>query len=71
MKTLKECLEAYPDRTDKVRTGNYRVYEELLKQVRDEPLYILEIGTGLAGGVRGFSDYFPNGKFYTIEIDKS
>ena len=71
MKTFKECFEQYPNRTDKVKTMNYTVYEELLKNVRNKPLYILEIGTGLAGSARAFSEYYPNSIVYTIEIDKS
>ena len=46
----------------------YKVYEEYFKDVREEPLNFLEIGTFNGASTRAFYDYFPNANIYTIDI---
>ena len=62
------CRIAAGHDTDK--GGAYtRAYHGLLKDVRDQPLRLLEIGLYNGGSLRMFRDYLPEATLHGIDID--
>jgi len=62
------CRIAASHDTDKGQQYT-RAYYDLLKDVRDEPLRLLEIGLYNGGSMRMFREFLPNATLHGIDID--
>ena len=63
---------AIASQTDKSSVANdyTSVYEHYFAPLREEPLYILELGVAeKAGSLRLWSEYFPNAQIFGIDCD--
>lgn len=65
---LKELFDNYDCDKGTSKHHYYKDYEPYFKELRNEPLNFLEIGTFNGASTRAFHDYFPNANIYTIDI---
>jgi predicted O-methyltransferase YrrM len=68
MHELKKLFDKYQCDKGTEKHHYYKEYETYFENKRNEPLNILEIGTFKGASTAAFSDYFPNGTIYTIDI---
>lgn len=54
--------------TDKIESGLLKEYETFFKEIKDEKLKILEVGTYKGGSLLWAKDYFSNSKIFGIDI---
>jgi len=54
--------------TDKLENGLLEEYEELFKDVKNEPLSYLEVGVYKGGSLLWAKDFFTKGKIYGMDI---
>lgn len=73
--TLVELFEKYKgdtcfDGTDKLTTHSYGdVYTNIVSQIKTNSPNILEIGIAGGYGIKAFSEYFPAGNIFGIDIE--
>ena len=68
MHELRKLFDKYHCDKGTEKHHYYKEYEPYFKSKKEEPLNILEIGTFKGASTAAFSDYFPNGTVYTIDI---
>ena len=73
---LSLIAEKYKDLTDKCPTTSYwrkhtytEFYGPLLEHMQSSPVNVLEIGVRRGGSLLMWSDFFPNGTVYGVDID--
>jgi len=53
--------------TDKPGNGYTKVYYEIMKDVREEPVNMFEIGIYFGASIKMWEEFFPNGKIFGID----
>jgi hypothetical protein len=54
-------------KTDKPGNGYTKLYYELFKEFRNDPVHFFEIGIYFGASIKMWHDFFPNGKIYGID----
>jgi hypothetical protein len=61
------CKIGKTHQTDKPGNGYTRVYYEIMKEFREEPVNIFEIGIYFGASIKMWHDFFPNGQIFGID----
>jgi len=56
-------------RADKVKHNYGELYEAHLKELRDQPFNLLEIGVKGGGSLLAWEDYFPKARIFGIDVN--